>query len=46
MIPFDELTNDPNDNINDLVKIGEEVDVYIVHVSDRDGVVTLSKKEN
>lgn len=45
VIPFDELTNDPNDNINDLVKIGEEVDVYIVHVSDRDGVVTLSKKK-
>lgn len=45
VIPFDELTNDPNDNINDLVKIGEEVDVYIVHVSDRDGVVTLAKKK-
>lgn len=45
VIPFDELTSNPNDNINDLVKIGEEVDVYIVHVSDRDGVVTLSKKK-
>lgn len=45
VIPFDELTNDPNENINDLVKLGEEVDVYIVHVSDRDGVVTLSKKK-
>ena len=38
-------TNDPNADINELVKIGEEVDVYIVHVSDRDGVVTLSKKK-
>ena len=45
VIPFDELTNDPSDDINDLVKLGEEVDVYIVHVSDRDGVVTLSKKK-
>lgn len=45
VIPFDELTNDPNADINELVKIGEEVDVYIVHVSDRDGVVTLSKKK-
>lgn len=45
VIPFDELTNDPSENINDLVKLGEEVDVYIVHVSDRDGVVTLSKKK-
>ena len=45
VIPFDELTNNPNADINELVKIGEEVDVYIVHVSDRDGVVTLSKKK-
>lgn len=45
VIPFEELTNDPSENINDLVKLGEEVDVYIVHVSDRDGVVTLSKKK-
>ena len=45
VIPFDELTNDSNANINDIVKVGEEVDVYVVHVSDRDGVVTLSKKK-
>jgi len=45
VIPFDELTNDPSANIADLVKVGEEVDVYVVHVSDRDGVVTLSKKK-
>ncbi len=45
VIPLDELTNDPGENPADLVKIGEEVDVYIVHVSDRDGVVTLSKKK-
>ncbi len=45
VIPFDELTNDPSADINTLVKIGEEVDVYVVHVSDRDGVVTLSKKK-
>ncbi len=45
VIPFEELTNDPAADINTLVKIGEEVDVYVVHVSDRDGVVTLSKKK-
>ena len=45
VIPFDELTNDTNADINSLVKVGEEVDVYVVHVSDRDGVVTLSKKK-
>ena len=45
VIPFDELTSDSNANINDIVKVGEEVDVYVVHVSDRDGLVTLSKKK-
>ena len=45
VIPFDELTNDSNADINSLVKVGEEVDVYVVHVSDRDGIVTLSKKK-
>ncbi len=45
VIPFDELTNDSSANINDLIKIGDEVNVFVVHVSDRDGVVTLSKKK-
>lgn len=45
VIPFDELTNDVTADINDLVKIGDELDVYVVHVSDRDGVVKLSKKK-
>lgn len=45
VIPFDELTNDPSADINALVKIGEEIDVFVVHVSDRFGIVTLSKKK-
>ena len=45
VIPIDELTDDVNPDINSLVKVGEEVEVYVVHVSDRDGVVTLSKKK-
>ncbi len=45
VIPFNEMTNDTSANLNDLVKIGDEVDVFVVHVSDRDGVVTLSKKK-
>ncbi len=45
IIPADELTDDSNANIAELVKVGEEVEVYVVHVSDRDGVVTLSKKK-
>ena len=45
VIPFSELTDDTNADINELVKVGEEVEVYVVLVSDRDGVVTLSKKK-
>lgn len=45
VIPFSELTNDTTADINSLVSIGDEVDVFVVHVSDRDGVVTLSKKK-
>ncbi len=45
VIPMDELANGPIDNVSDIVKIGDEVDVFVVHVSDRDGVVTLSKKK-
>lgn len=45
IIPAEELTDDSNADINSLIKMGEEVEVYVVHVSDRDGVVTLSKKK-
>ncbi len=45
VIPFSEMTNDSSANLADLVKVGDEVDVFVVHVSDRDGVVTLSKKK-
>lgn len=45
VIPFSELTNDTTADIHSLVSIGDEVDVFVVHVSDRDGVVTLSKKK-
>ncbi len=45
IIPADEITDDSNANIAELVKVGEEVEVFVVHVSDRDGVVTLSKKK-
>lgn len=45
VIPFSEMTNDSSADIKSLVSIGDEVDVFVVHVSDRDGVVTLSKKK-
>ncbi len=45
VIPANEMTNDPTADLKSLVKVGDEVDVFVVHVSDRDGVVTLSKKK-
>ncbi len=45
VIPANEMTNDPAADLKSLVKVGDEVDVFVVHVSDRDGVVTLSKKK-
>ncbi len=45
VIPANEMTNDVSADLKSLVKVGDEVDVFVVHVSDRDGVVTLSKKK-
>lgn len=45
VIPANEVSNDTTADLKSLVKIGDEVDVFVVHVSDRDGVVTLSKKK-
>lgn len=44
-IPVEEFTADPNANINDLVKVGDEVEAFVVRVSDVEGVIMLSKKK-
>lgn len=43
-IPLAELTDDPNAKVEDLVKVGEEIETFVVRVNDQEGVVTLSKK--
>ena len=43
-IPVSELTDDPTAKVEDLVKIGEEIETYVMRVNDQEGVVTLSKK--
>ena len=43
-IPVSELTDDPTVKVEDLVKIGEEIETYVMRVNDQEGVVTLSKK--
>ena len=43
-IPVSELTADPTAKVEDLVKIGDEIETYVMRVNDQEGVVTLSKK--
>ena len=44
-IPVEEFTSaDPSAKIEDLVKVGDQVEAVVVHVNDGEGVVRLSKK--
>ena len=43
-IPVSELTDDTTAKVEDLVKIGDEIETYVMRVNDQEGVVTLSKK--
>ena len=43
-IPVSELTDDPTVKVEDIVKIGDEIETYVMRVNDAEGVVTLSKK--
>ncbi len=44
-IPVSELTDDPIQSPGDVVKVGEEIEVYVVRVNDVEGTITLSKKK-
>ena len=43
-IPLSELSNDPTVKPEDVVKVGDEIETYVMLVSDRDCLVKLSKK--
>ncbi len=43
-IPVSELSNDPSADPNDLVKIGDELDLLIMRTNDQEGTIMLSKK--
>jgi len=45
IIPASELTDDPSLKPEDVVKVGDEIEVIILKISDQDGLVTLSKKK-
>lgn len=43
-IPLAELSDDPNAKAEDLVKIGDELDLLIMRTNDQEGTIMLSKK--
>ncbi len=45
IIPVDEYTDDPDFKPESSIKIGDEIEVFIVRVNDGDGNVMLSKKK-
>ena len=44
IIPLNELSNDPSAKAEDLVKIGDELDLIIMKTNDQEGTILLSKK--
>jgi len=45
IIPVGELTEDPSVSPEDIVKVGDEIDVFVVRVNDVEGTIKLSKKK-
>ncbi len=43
-IPLSELSDDPNAKPEELVKVGDEIEVFVVRVNDGEGTAMLSKK--
>lgn len=44
-IPASELSNDPSLNPEDIVKVGDSLDLLILKTNDQDGTIMLSKKK-
>ncbi len=44
VIKQDQITDDPSAKLNEMFKIGDEVEAFVIRVSDRDGFAELSKK--
>lgn len=45
IIPSSELSDDPAVKVEDVVKVGDEIEAIVLKISDQDGIVTLSKKK-
>ena len=44
VIKQEQITDDPSAKLNEMFKIGDEVEAFVIRVSDRDGFAELSKK--
>ena len=44
-IPYDEVSTDPSVKPEDMLKVGDEIEVFVVRVNDQEGTVQLSKKK-
>jgi len=44
-IPYDEVSNDPTVKPEDILHVGDEIEVFVVRVNDQEGTVQLSRKK-
>ena len=44
-IPYDEVSADPSVKPEDVLKVGDEIEVFVVRVNDQEGTCQLSKKK-
>ena len=44
-IPYDEVSTDPSVKPEEILKVGDEIEVFVVRVNDQEGTVQLSKKK-
>lgn len=44
-IPYDEVSADPNVKPEEILHVGDEIEVFVVRVNDGEGVVQLSRKK-
>ena len=44
-IPYDEVSTDPSVKPEDVLKVGDEIEVFVVRVNDQEGTCQLSKKK-
>ncbi|MEE0967929.1 MAG: bifunctional 4-hydroxy-3-methylbut-2-enyl diphosphate reductase/30S ribosomal protein S1 [Clostridia bacterium] len=44
VIKAEQITDDPSANLKDMFKVGDEVEAFVIRVSDVEGIAELSKK--